>query len=1095
MDIEIKNEVVSASAGTGKTFNLAVRYIKLLLAGVKPETIVALTFSRKAAGEIFDRIILLISKWIDNRVTFENEALCFGIPRDGYDMLLPILRSVLDSIHKLPIGTLDSFFVRIIKTFPFEFGLNGDFDILDDLMIQQAKDKIFKEILWEKSTDKQSDSFLEEFKQATFGSEEKKLKDLLNGFVETNHNALLETIGVRPWGDKDAIWGQCKSLLDLDIDIKKDVEILRPIVEKQNLIKNSKSKDKGNKFPAFFDMAESFTSRSEVAKELKRFFEDNLVGALAELDGGKCNIKGYNKGKAELKLDPPQCERLARIIRYILQCRLKNVLEKSTGIYQIIKRYETSYDSSFRKKGKLTFTDVLHLLSPVSSDDIPVLTNKISEEDKLYIDYRLDSSFDHWLLDEFQDTSYSQWMVIKNLIDEVIMDSESRKSFFYVGDTKQAIYGWRGGDATLFDYIHQEINKTLRVFDNDSYFIKKTSNTEPFEMRTMSDSWRSGPEVIETVNKVFTNMKNGSTDKIPSTFRDLWRWPEHRTNRKDIVGYSTLIEMEYHNKAKTDDKFQQKVNIIADEISKIEPFKRGLSVAVLVKGNKKGKLITQLLESHGIQTALEGNFSLDDNDVIKTILSLVKFAEHPGDIFAWEHLRMTPFRAILCNKLKVNIELLDDISNHGFAYLIQKWIGRLEKECNIVFNKFCSVRIDQLISVAQSFDTTGNKSCLDFIEYVKSYKIPGNSIKNAVQILTIHKSKGLEYDIVFMPDLNEKDSITKSRLDGIQIKKDDSRAAEWGTLLPERYVSQQDNILSNFLTELDQSSFYESLCVLYVGMTRASKALYMLVDPAPAKETESVRTADIVRDALYNSKIVTNEELKKKQATRLYEVGNAKWFEHYKISDIKKVKQVHKRSLNLKFSKRLIATTPSGAEKETVNLSSVFRGTTESAMNLGNAVHSIFEEFEDIKDIDIKQVTESWLANSNFADNIKQTAVDMFTKCVESKTVYSALSRPTPKSKIWVEKGFEVVLDNEWITGFFDRVTLVYNDNNELLEAFILDYKTDKVNSQNDINRALKKYKPQLTMYQKVLSRLTGLELKKIRKQLLLVRIAQIVDC
>ena len=169
MDIEIKNEVISASAGTGKTFNLAVRYIKLLLAGVKPETIVALTFSRKAAGEIFDRIILLIGKWIEDKKAFENEALSFGIPTEGHGQLLPLLRGVLDSIHKLPIGTLDSFFVRIIKTFPFEFGLNGDFEMLDELMIQQAKEKVFKHILWKKSTDKQADSFLEEFKQATFG--------------------------------------------------------------------------------------------------------------------------------------------------------------------------------------------------------------------------------------------------------------------------------------------------------------------------------------------------------------------------------------------------------------------------------------------------------------------------------------------------------------------------------------------------------------------------------------------------------------------------------------------------------------------------------------------------------------------------------------------------------------------------------------------------------------------------------------------------------------------------------------------------------------------------------------------------------------
>jgi ATP-dependent helicase/nuclease subunit A len=79
-----------------------------------------------------------------------------------------------------------------------------------------------------------------------------------------------------------------------------------------------------------------------------------------------------------------------------------------------------------------------------------------AQEARLYIDYRLDCKLDHWLLDEFQDTSDLQWEVLRNLADEILQDASGQRSFFYVGDVKQAIYGWRGGNARLFGKILEQ---------------------------------------------------------------------------------------------------------------------------------------------------------------------------------------------------------------------------------------------------------------------------------------------------------------------------------------------------------------------------------------------------------------------------------------------------------------------------------------------------------------------------------------------------------------------------------------------------------------------------------------------------------------
>src|SRR5690606_22248156 len=105
--------------------------------------------------------------------------------------------------------------------------------------------------------------------------------------------------------------------------------------------------------------------------------------------------------------------------------------------------YEAVYHDAVRRAGKLTFGDVQRILQPDTG--APRLSGEDAGEGRLAIDYRLDGEIDHWLLDEFQDTSFGQWSVLRNLIDEAVQDPTGARSFFYVGDVKQAIFTWREG--------------------------------------------------------------------------------------------------------------------------------------------------------------------------------------------------------------------------------------------------------------------------------------------------------------------------------------------------------------------------------------------------------------------------------------------------------------------------------------------------------------------------------------------------------------------------------------------------------------------------------------------------------------------------
>ena len=117
----------------------------------------------------------------------------------------------------------------------------------------------------------------------------------------------------------------------------------------------------------------------------------------------------------------------------------------------------------------------------------PPLSQKADGDARLYIDWRLDARIDHWLLDEFQDTSQVQWSVLRNLVDEAVQDPGGTRSFFYVGDAKQAIYNWRGGDSRLFREIFRHYNAAV---------------PDTIGVERLDRSYRSGGAVIAMVNRV-----------------------------------------------------------------------------------------------------------------------------------------------------------------------------------------------------------------------------------------------------------------------------------------------------------------------------------------------------------------------------------------------------------------------------------------------------------------------------------------------------------------------------------------------------------------------------------------------------------------
>ena len=196
---------ISASAGSGKTFQLSHRYIRLLAEGISPDRICALTFSRKAAGEIFDSVVGYLCEAAASEDGACDTAMHIECPEFRQSEFLCMLRKFLTNLHRMHVGTLDSFIIGVVRTFPSELGIASNFRIMDNggAEASEFRDRILSRIFDPCLVDpKTQRHFFEAFKMATFGQDEKVLGKKLDQFIEKNRNYFLVLPQRDLWGEK-----------------------------------------------------------------------------------------------------------------------------------------------------------------------------------------------------------------------------------------------------------------------------------------------------------------------------------------------------------------------------------------------------------------------------------------------------------------------------------------------------------------------------------------------------------------------------------------------------------------------------------------------------------------------------------------------------------------------------------------------------------------------------------------------------------------------------------------------------------------------------------------------------------------------------
>lgn len=1091
---EFENKAISASAGSGKTFRLAHRYMGLIARGIPPDRICALTFSRKAAGEIFDSIVRNLTRAAQNarRAELSSKYMEGGpVPPAKF---LAALRCFLENLHRANIGTLDSFIAAIVRAFPLELGLdNTEFRLMDSdgADAEYLREGIILSVCGSRQIKPAATSaFLEAFKQATAGEEKNTFADALDAFLKTYRDAYImmtaEDKREVPWGDPEAIW-KIKPWWSRRPDMVGEKEADQVL----QMIPGIPGWDKRMQEPM-----------AKLISNLKDFDYDSEWTPKVFLEGAIPNqlIPQFNApGQAGLNITyyrkeyfiPDNVLKLLRALYHnMFHVQFGRLCRRTGGIFQIIDMYEKAYEQALLQTGWMTFTDAQLILSPrgFASGGAAISRCRAAREDRIFIDYRLDAKIDHWLLDEFQDTSNLQWQVLENLADEVLQDDSGTRSFFYVGDIKQTIYRWRGGNPDLFDSVLNRYGKKI--------------TKEP-----LNKTQRSAQPIIDTVNKVFSRLPD-TQDKnakpaISQSIINKWdlTWKKHECGEQaPAEGYAAILRPALPEGAKYHEAEHQ-LGLLARLLRHIRPMERELSTAILVRTNKTGKRIADYLRQywhdhdwHDLNISYEGETLLCDNPIITLMLDLLRYAEHPADNFAKQHVLMSPL-GIWLEQNKTSIEalpliLLGQIEERGFSPVIGEWAAKLGK-----LDEFGRLRLRQIMGIAGQFDSRFDRNISLFIKTAERYGTrEASDAKGCVHIMTIHQSKGLGFDLVILPDLNDSENLNSAgRIDFLTGHSKGSDRPAWLLMAPDRKTAECDPTLRQSLEECDNLETLDNLCLLYVAMTRAKKALYIVTR---IQDRNYFNMAALLEQQLSDDE-PCRQNISGAGEDLLYATGNSNWFEKEKpaaISIKPEIKPDKPAAPRKPPRAPLNKIEPSAEEAVPMKASWLFKAESPEVLSFGSAIHELFREVEWSDGCVPDAIIRNWQPAYSYPDIVLRDVKEQFVKVLTEPMIKKALSKPVGIVELWREKSFDVILDSNWISGIFDRVVITRGNDGVPAWAEITDFKSNRTTDHKMIGKLTAAYRPQINLYRKALARLLNLREDRIEARLLFTVSRQIVN-
>lgn len=1036
---QFPDTVIRASAGTGKTFQLSNRYLGLLHSNQPPEQILASTFARKAAGEILERVMMRLAEAAEtdaNQRELEQQLQSGPLSRERASLLLSKL---IQHLHQLRVGTLDAFFVQTAGNFALEFGLPGGWTILEDLDDRELRIEALRQMLRQKS--KSWDDLTTLIGLLQKGESARDVIDSLLTTIDDFYALYQET-------DAQAWMGQPK----LPSFTEEEVSALILSLEDAPVPPNGHHKNAHN----------------ASIKYARQELWDKFLGA----GFPKC-ILAENPVFHSKEIDPIYIELYEPLIAHARGVVVNKLLYQTEATYRLLESFHACYHPLKLKHRGLRFEDITRTLA----ENLP-------RTELQHIEFRLDASLHHLLLDEFQDTSLLQWKVIQLFAKEV--NQRAEKTFFCVGDVKQAIYGWRGGISEIFDKVSGEL--------------------EGIQESPLVESRRSAPVIMDVVNNVFESLETNTAFAEDPDVQRTWRtrFAKHETFHKDYAGYFQLETYPVDEDGKVDK--WRKARFVAEKVASLHRDHPGCTIGVLTRTNQTvGRIIHYLRNPvagtrEPVFASEEGGNPLTDSAAVIYILSLLKLAAHPGDLVARFNVVHSPLAEIVNFKNHRSAPTARSVASHvrrqllqnGYGSTIESWIRQLAPNCD----QRELDRLLQLVELAWQYEERATLNPLDFVHYVEETKVESPSSAD-VRVMTVHQSKGLQFDLVILPELdgNIVTGRDKYLVDRAQPTAPVTRVSRYfgKDLLP-----LMPDELQEMHAQHRSRTINEALCLLYVAITRAVHSLYAIIEPNQNPET--LRASTILANAL------AKEE--PEPETVLREMGTPDWYKDHQEtfqsrnddqSDLssEEVKPIQLAPARDRRARNLELIQPSAHETGAVKMSELLQPTRSVERARGSLIHAWLEQISWLDeqmptDEEMRKVAGQfqrpgldvegslrWFKQRLTIPSFRAELLSEDYRTKVAPSLFPDLSEDLSQGKIDLvvqqERRIVYRTDREIVNGIVDRVIL-YQRDGEVVAADVIDYKTDSADDEASIERLRELYRPQLEKYGQAMRTLYQLE-------------------
>ncbi len=843
--------VYKSSAGSGKTFTLVKEYLALALTDTQnpPQAykhILAVTFTNKAAAEMKERISKALKELSED--TYEHisggtktllaalkEHVRLNNAQQLDDAIIRkraqhILTAILHNYSDFAIGTIDSFVHKVVRTFAFDLKIPMSFEIEmdDDKLLTHAIDLLIAQI----GNDERLTKALIEFTENKTDSEKNwhieydlKLfaKQLLNeeGAV---HIDKLRHLGVDDFFKiKDTLFA---SLQKFESTIINAGERAMQRIRKNGLTaKDFYYGDKG--IVAYFE---------KLAKGRMDVISPNTyVQATVGEDkwyGGKISTdvkQAIDLVKSDLMdiFNEIQTFKDAEYADYIV-FRLINKNIYSLAVLNEIEKLLNQYKSQ---------NNVIHI-----SEFNKMIARIVLNEPIPFIYERLGERYSNYLIDEFQDTSVLQFQNLLPLIDNSLASGHFT---MLVGDGKQAIYRWRGGEVEQFAMLPNVFahNENPLVLEREAALIRN------YDPKILDKNYRSKREVIEFNNAVFNTLSNSLNEK----YRKIYDKQEQGFNAQNTGGF---VQVEFITEEKPQSREQHMARTYETIIELQKDNYKLKDIVILVRKNTDGSEMANYLTERKIPVISSDSLLLSNSSQINFIHALLKYLANNTDtithaeileyLVVMKYIDKGSLDEILLLKNKVGLLTVFEIANVQFhaERLSKLALYELCEELIRVFglNKHPNAYLQFFLDEVLNYTTKKNNNLNDFIDYWEDKKSKASLIvpqgMNAVSIMTIHRSKGLEFPAVILPFLDGKVDTGKKNL---WIDLENEKVPE----LVSAIVPTNKDLLETpygYLYEEEKSkSLLDNLNVLYVALTRAEERIYAFTGK-PGKSPANLST-------------------------------------------------------------------------------------------------------------------------------------------------------------------------------------------------------------------------------------------------------------